>query len=87
MKTAAEFGPPGNSADSRIGSRPPVGQKEAEAPTVLPAASNSAVTQSAWATQADADAAPLPLLKLPAAQGAHAVDTAAAEKVDGGHGE
>ena len=37
--------------------------------------------------QADADADPRPVLKLPAAQGVHAVDTAAAEKVDGGQRE
>ena len=51
------------------------------------ATSESALAQPACATQSDADDLPLPLLKLPAAQGVHAVDTAAAEKVDGGHGE
>jgi hypothetical protein len=51
------------------------------------ATSDSAVAQPACATQSDADDLPLPTLKLPAAQGVHAVDTAAAEKVDGGHRE
>ena len=87
MKAAAELAPPGSSEDSAIGVRPPIGQKEADDPAALPAAIDSTVTQSAWATQADADAAPRPLLKLPAAQGVHAVDTAAEEKVDGGHRE
>jgi len=87
MKAAAEFAPPGSRADSVIDISPPVGQKEADSATTLPVASDSAVTQSGWARQADADAAPLPLLKLPAAQGVHAVETAAEEKVDGGHGE
>ena len=87
MKAAAESAPPGSSAESRIGSRPPVGQKGADEATALLAAIDSVVTQSGCATQADTDAAPLPLLKLPAAQGVHAVDTAAEEKVDGGHSE
>jgi len=51
------------------------------------ATSDSAVAQPACATQSDADDLPLPLLKLPAAQGVHAVDTDADEKVDGGHRE
>ena len=70
-----------------MGCRPAVGHSEADCLTALPVGRDSAVTQPGSATQADADAVPLPLLKLPAAQGVHAVDTAADEKVEGGHGE
>ena len=44
-----------------------------------PAASDSAVTQADWTPHADVDVDPLPTLKLPAAHGVQAVDTAAAE--------
>ena len=62
-----------------MGRRLAVGHSEADAPMALPATSDSAIAQADWVTQADADVDPLPLLKRPAAQGVHAVETAAAE--------